>query len=211
MDVTVLSRSILYVGHTLAPLVSEGPPVKPPKTAKKLVSCCRRSRVVLSVVKHVRRMRGGAQSHLMRCSDGNCYVVKFQNNPQHVRVLANEMLASLLARSIGLSVPEPALVWVGNELVAHTPELKICYQTESVPCQPGLQFGSQYVLPRPWDGHLMDYFPVVMLPRIRNLREFSGMLAFDKWTGNTDARQAVYWRSMRHKKYTATFIDHGFC
>jgi hypothetical protein len=34
IDVTALSRSILYVGHTLAPLVSEGPPVKPPKTAK---------------------------------------------------------------------------------------------------------------------------------------------------------------------------------
>src|SRR5258707_5597982 len=53
-------------------------------------------------IQHLRRMRGGAQSHLMRCSDGNFYIVKFQNNPQHVRVLANEMLASLLARSVGL-------------------------------------------------------------------------------------------------------------
>ena len=34
-------------------------------------------------------MRGGAQSHLMRCDDGNYYVVKFQNNPQHRRVLVN--------------------------------------------------------------------------------------------------------------------------
>ena len=45
-------------------------------------------------VQHVRRMRGGAQSHLMRCADGNFYVVKFQDNPQHTRVLANEMLAT---------------------------------------------------------------------------------------------------------------------
>jgi hypothetical protein len=31
-------------------------------------------------VAQIRRMRGGAQSHLMRCADGNYYVVKFQNN-----------------------------------------------------------------------------------------------------------------------------------
>ncbi len=35
-------------------------------------------------VQHIRRMRGGAQSHLMRCADSNYYVVKFQNNPQPV-------------------------------------------------------------------------------------------------------------------------------
>jgi hypothetical protein len=34
-------------------------------------------------------MRGGAQSHL--CDGGGYYIVKFQNNPQHIRVLANEM------------------------------------------------------------------------------------------------------------------------
>ena len=37
-------------------------------------------------------MPGGAQPHLMRCSDEQYYVVKFQNNPQHRRVLANELL-----------------------------------------------------------------------------------------------------------------------
>jgi hypothetical protein len=30
-------------------------------------------------VQHVRRMRGGAQAHLMRARDGHFYVVKFQN------------------------------------------------------------------------------------------------------------------------------------
>jgi len=31
-------------------------------------------------VEHVRRMRGGAQAHLMRCDDDGYYIVKFQNN-----------------------------------------------------------------------------------------------------------------------------------
>jgi hypothetical protein len=48
----------------------------------------------IQAVQHVRKMRGGAQSHLMRASDGHYYVVKFQNNPQHLRVLANELLVA---------------------------------------------------------------------------------------------------------------------
>jgi glutathione synthase/RimK-type ligase-like ATP-grasp enzyme len=41
----------------------------------------------------------------MRCSDGHFYVVKFQNNLQHLRVLANELLAARLAEKAGLPVP----------------------------------------------------------------------------------------------------------
>ena len=51
---------------------------------------------------HIRRMRGGAQSHLMRASDGDYYVCKFVNNPQHPRVLANEFLASRIGFCLGL-------------------------------------------------------------------------------------------------------------
>src|SRR4030081_3163298 len=57
-----------------------------------------------TAVQHVKRMRGGAQSHLMRCDDGHYYVVKFRNNPQHERVLANEFLATRLAERGGLPV-----------------------------------------------------------------------------------------------------------
>ena len=63
-------------------------------------------------VQHVKRMRGGAQSHLMRCDDGHYYVVKFRNNPQHERVLANEFLATRLAESVGLPVPAAEVVEV---------------------------------------------------------------------------------------------------
>ena len=57
-------------------------------------------------VQHIRRMRGGAQGQLMLGADGHVYVVKFQNNPQHMRVLANEFLASKLAAAAGLTAPE---------------------------------------------------------------------------------------------------------
>jgi hypothetical protein len=54
-------------------------------------------------------MRGGAQSHLMRCSDEHYYVVKFQNNSQHPRILVNEMLGTRLAERMGLPTTPTAV------------------------------------------------------------------------------------------------------
>jgi len=155
-------------------------------------------------------MRGGAQGHLMRCSDGNFYVVKFRNNPQHLRVLANEFLATRLAECVELPVPKTEVVEVQDWLVEHTPELNIQLAGNTIPCQAGLQFGSRYVV-SPLEGQVFDYLPMEMLERVRNLESFAGMLALDKWTGNADGRQAAFWRKMRDKKYTVTFIDQGYC
>jgi hypothetical protein len=52
-------------------------------------------------LEQIPRMRSGAQSHLMRCADGHYYVVKFQNNPQHRRILVNELLGTRLASRLG--------------------------------------------------------------------------------------------------------------
>jgi hypothetical protein len=50
------------------------------------------------------RMRGGAQSHLLRGSNRAYYLVKFQNNRQRLRILANELLGTRLAARLGESV-----------------------------------------------------------------------------------------------------------
>jgi len=155
-------------------------------------------------------MRGGAQAHLMLCSDGHYYVVKFFNNPQHSRVLVNEMLATRLAETIGLPVPSTAIVQVDDCLVASTPQLQIQLAHNVVPCQAGLQFGSKYVVD-PLEGQVFDYLPDGALRMVRNLEAFAGMLALDKWTGNTDGRQAAFWRKSRERKYSASFIDQGHC
>jgi hypothetical protein len=147
---------------------------------------------------------------MMRCSDGNFYVVKFRNNPQHMRVLANEMLATRLAEAAGLPVPATEVVEVGEWLVEHTEELTIQLGGQSIRCQAGLQFGSRYVV-SPLEGQVFDYLPAEMLGRVRNLETFAGMLVIDKWTSNANGRQAAFWRRMREKKYTATFIDQGYC
>lgn len=155
-------------------------------------------------------MRGGAQSHMMRCSDGHFYVVKFQNNPQHLRVLANELLASRLAEKIGLPVPATDVVVVDEWLVQHTAELRVELAHGSQPCQPGLQFGSRLVVP-PMEGLIYDYLPDNLLEKVRNLNEFAGILVLDKWTCNANGRQCAFWKRSRERKFTVTFIDQGYC
>jgi hypothetical protein len=75
---------------------------------------------------HIRAMRGGAQSHMLTASDGHAYVVKFANNPQSVRVLANEWLASSIGRALGLD-PTRCCVgetpFLGVEAVAEVDEV----------------------------------------------------------------------------------------
>src|SRR5690348_630015 len=107
-------------------------------------------------------MRGGAQSHLMRADDSHFYVVKFQNNPQHQRVLANDFFATKLAERVGLPVPMVEIVEVDGWLVEHSPELTFQLASQVVPCQPGLQFGSRYVID-PMHGHVLDYLPETMI------------------------------------------------
>jgi len=161
-------------------------------------------------VQQIRRMRGGAQGQLMLGADGHVYVVKFQNNPQHMRVLANEFLASRLATAVGLTAPETELVEVSSWLVENTPELEMDLGKSRVRCQPGLKFGSRFVgglMP----GQVVDYLPEEQLAEVRNLGEFAGILALDKWTGNANGRQAVFQRKQRERRYRAVFIDFGYC
>lgn len=161
-------------------------------------------------VQQIRRMRGGAQGHLMLGADGHAYVVKFQNNPQHLRVLVNELMATKLASAIGLTAPACDVVEVTDWLVENTADLDLDFGSRRERCRAGHCFGSRLVgglMP----GHLLDYLPEEQLSEVRNLEEFAGVLALDKWTCNTNGRQAVFSRKTREKRYTATFIDYGYC
>jgi len=143
-------------------------------------------------------------------NDGHFYVVKFQNNPQHVRVLANEYLAAKLAAAVGLSTPVVDVVEVRSWLIENTPELEMDLGRTRERCLPGLHFGSRFAggtMP----GQLVDYLAEEQLAAVKNIAEFAGILALDKWTGNANGRQAVFTRKARERRYNATFIDFGYC
>lgn len=173
----------------------------------------------LAAVRHIRKMRGGAQSHLLAADDGCWYVVKFRNNPQHRRVLVNELLSSVLLDYLKIATPATALIHLSPEFLAANPEIHLTLGTRRLEVEPGWHFGSQY----PGDPEriaVYDFLPDALLPRVANLADFRAILVFDKWVGNADGRQCVFYRAMvregepggsRAKPgFVARMIDHGF-
>jgi hypothetical protein len=164
----------------------------------------------ISAVQHLRPLRGGAQAHLLRASDGACYVTKFQNNPQHIRVLANEMFATNLGLALGLPMPRVEVIEVSDWLIEHTEDLRISLGGAKIPCRSGKQLGSLYVGGES-QAMTLDYLPREMLPVVRNLSDFARVLVLDKWTCNSDGRQAIFWKARRRQRYATAFIDQGYC
>jgi hypothetical protein len=161
-------------------------------------------------------MRGGAQAHLLEADDGHWYVVKFRNNPQHPRVLVNELLSSALLAYLQVSAPPTALVRVTPEFLAANPEVHLTLGAARIAVEPGWHFGSRY----PGDPGLTavyDFLPDALLAQVANRDEFRAILVFDKWAGNGDGRQCVFDRGMvrgrqaaERPAFVTRMIDHGF-
>ena len=183
----------------------------------------------MSVVarQHIRRMRGGANAHLMLADDDRYYIVKFRNNPQHPRILVNELVSYILLEQLQLPVPPWDIVDVPQGLIEATPELTMDVGWRVRQCEAGLHFGSGF----PGDPTRLavyDYLPLSLLRLVYNVDSFLGMLAFDKWVSNANGRQAIFFRdrakrwieengqpgpdapSPRSLVYVANMIDHGF-
>ncbi len=169
----------------------------------------------LTAVRHVRKMRGGAQSHLLEADDGHWYVVKFRNNPQHSRILVNELISTALLEYLKIAIPESAVVQVSAEFVAANPELRMSLGNRSIGVEPGWHFGSRYP-GNPARTAVYDFLPDALLPQVANLEDFRAILVFDKWVGNADGRQSVFYRAIVRRAgegrpgFVARMIDHGF-
>jgi hypothetical protein len=160
-------------------------------------------------------MRGGAQAHLLQADDGHWYVVKFRNNPQHRRVLINELLAAALLDYLKVSAPETALLHITPAFLQSNLEVHLTLGARRIEVTPGWHFGSRY----PGDPSriaVYDFLPDALLAGVANLEDFRAILVFDKWTGNADGRQAVFHRAMvrsgegGHQAFVARMIDHGY-
>jgi hypothetical protein len=172
---------------------------------------------LVTAVEHIRRMRGGSQPHLMRCSDGHFYVVKFRNNPQGPRILINEYFAGKLARLLGLPCPDICLVDVQQDLVRRTPELSFELPRPPIPVAIGLAFGSEYPS-RGRGAHrtlqsVLELHAASAPVKVENLSDLFGILMFDKWTSNTDHRQILCLERPTElgKTLQMFIIDNGFC
>ncbi len=146
---------------------------------------------LLSAVAFVRRMRGGAQSSLLRASDGALYVVKLNGNPQGPNVLANEALGSWLAAQLGLETPAWRQISVSDEFLAQNPEM--WFETPSGRARPaaGVHYASRLVESQ-GGGSVYEILPRSWFARLQNREDFLGMLLLDLWCNHADNRQACF-------------------
>jgi hypothetical protein len=153
-------------------------------------------------------MRGASQAHLFAGSDGKYHVVKFANNPLGPRVLVNEAICSQVLLSLGITVPEVAYIRIPDALASY-PEVGIQRGNHMErPCS-GLHFAS--ALPcDPNRGSIYDFVPTSVSATIENVDEFIGAFVCDLWLGNTEFRQAVYYRSSEGR-WRACFIGNRAC
>lgn len=178
----------------------------------------------LTATRFLRKMRGGAQAHLLAAESGNgsgYFVTKFIDNPQHRRILANEWIAARLLEYLQIASPRVALVDVSSAFLERNPEVCLTLGPKKHAVTPGWHLGSQF----PGNPHteaVYDYLPDALLPQVVNLADFAGVLAFDRWTGNSDARQAIFFRRRirewldhpgtppQQKGFIAQMVDHGY-
>ncbi len=169
----------------------------------------------------IRKMRGGSQAHLIEASDANFYVVKFLNNPQHRRILVNEWIGSAFLSYLGISAPEASIIRVSEDFLRANPDVHFQLGSRRHPVEPGWHFGSRFP-GDPARNVVYDFLPDSLLDKVENLGDFPATLAFDKWMGNADSRQAVFFRA-RLRTYlpdsgihplrvgfVAHMVDHGF-
>ena len=169
----------------------------------------------------IRKMRGGAQAHLLEADDGHFYIVKFRNNPQHRRILVNELIASFLLDYLRISAPPSAIVNLTPEFLADNPDVCLQLGSRRLGVEPGWHFGSRH----PGDPDRMvvyDFLPDALLHKVENRVDFLAVLVFDKWTGNADSRQSIFFRAklrgwpaagaVQRKRlgFVAQMMDHGY-
>ena len=168
----------------------------------------------------IRKMRGGAQAHLLETEDGAFYVVKFLGNPQHRRILVNEWIAAVVLRYLQIASPEVALIEITSQFLEMNPDVSLQLGQRKIPVEPGWHFGSRYP-GDPATTAVYDFVPDALLAQINNLPDFAGCFVFDKWMANADGRQSVFHRaelktlapggnSPRRMGFRALMIDHGF-
>jgi hypothetical protein len=161
--------------------------------------------MLVQATRLIRKMRGGAQAHLLECDDGHFYVVKFRNNPQHRRVLINEWIGSVFLNYLKISTPEAAIVSLSAPFLEANPDIYIQLGSRHQAVEAGWHFGSRY----PGDpGKIMvyDFLPDALLDKVANASEFLGVLAFDKWMSNADALQAMLEKLMSRRRRVPDLI-----
>lgn len=110
--------------------------------------------------------------------DGEPYIVKFKQNPEGLRVLANEYVCAKLAKKLHLPIPNPALIQVSDEFIKDFGTKISDHVGEQITT--GIHFGTK---------KLKKAYPLTnadMIYLARNVHIVPEILLFDHWIHNSD-------------------------
>ena len=169
----------------------------------------------------IRKMRGGAQAQLVEASDGAYYVVKYVNNPQHRRILVNEWISAIFLKYLEIATPKVTFIEITPDFIADNPDCQMDRGNSKGPPALGWHFGSLFP-GNPNRQAVYDFLPDILLEGVANHAHFRGILVFDKWAANADARQSVFFRARIQEwapvvdvhplktGFVTHMIDHGY-
>ncbi|MDC9580821.1 hypothetical protein PSI15_04415 [Xenorhabdus sp. PR6a] len=135
---------------------------------------------VINVVEIIRKMSDGStEPYLCKCDDGYLYVVKSQPKMPKLQLI-HELMASYLAKSINLPMPEIKVVYVSRELLAFMPcligELSEghAFATKYIPDSAGITYHQAHTKIEKSYQKLIYFFDRLINNSDRNLTEKGG-------------------------------------
>lgn len=167
----------------------------------------------------IKATRGGSRAALVRCSDGNYYVIKSPNNAQARDVLGSEYLYTRFGEMIGAQVQPQAAVEVGDDIIEaviaaanvrdeSTSVIRMLTDIYRPSSDIGPYYGSLCPVNPIKDG-IYDYIPPDYASRLQHPERIGAILALDAWLLNLDVRQLIYWTRNSKDVYWSA-IDHGY-
>lgn len=120
---------------------------------------------------------GCTKPYYVMCDD-DIYVVKFMQNPEGLRVLANEYIGAKIAEILHLPLASPSIVEVDDDFVTHYGKQISLHVGEEISA--GIHFGTKKV---------KKIYPITnsaMLQAARNIDIIPEVVLFDHWICNTD-------------------------
>jgi len=141
--------------------------------------------VTVEARRYIRPVGGRWGDHLVECRDGFQYLITVPSGLDSETLPATEIICNRLARMVGLTVPDAAIVSVGERLLSihdARPGRAHCVAMQALE----LCAGFRCLDPRHQErGPLEEPFPIDR----RNARHLMGALVFDAWTLNLSPRQ----------------------
>ncbi len=157
---------------------------------------------MIEAIKYIEPMKKGeTKPHLMECSDGKHYVVKFMSNPVGKKILVHEYIANELAKYLYLPIAEGQVIYISEEFIAKTSEIA------EFNVEVGPHFGCLYFKnkARPTRKERIQ--------KCTNLDQMAGVIVFDHWVRNRD-RANNYWNLIidEGESFNKLYmIDHAGC